>query len=339
MALQHDVLVIGAGLSGLMAARVLGGAGHAVHLLDKGRSVGGRMATRRVGDGKADTGAQFFTVRDAEFEAYVKEWMSQGIVFEWSRGWSDGSLNPNRDGHPRYAVRDGMNALAKHLSGGLDVQVHIEVEAVRRADAGWHLTDKAGNTYTSPALVMTPPVPQTLKLLDNGGVSLPADARAMLESVAYEPCLVIIAEVDGNAGLPAPGAMQRHNSNLYWIADNQRKGISKTHLLTIQCSGPFSRALWDLHDEEVIRKVRVDLMPVMGSDSFEIVAAQVKRWRYSRPTSDLQADYLLADVADASGATAPVLFAGDAWCGARVEGAFISGLRGGRALAEKLASS
>lgn len=337
MALHHNVLVIGAGLSGLMAARMLQDAGRTVRLLDKGRSVGGRMATRRVGDGKADTGAQFFTVRDAEFDAYVKGWIAQGIVFEWSRGWSDGSLNPARDGHPRYAVRDGMNALAKHLSNGLDFAVNVELQSVRRTVTGWQLTDTEGEVYASDAVVLTAPVPQSLKLIDNGGVVLPKEARATLDSVQYEPCLVIIAEVNGATGLPAPGAMQRHNSNLYWIADNERKGISKSHLLTIQCSGPFSRALWDLHDEEVVRKVRIDLMPIMGTDAFEITAAQVKRWRYSRPVSDLSGDYLLVDVADAAGSTAPLLFVGDAWCGARVEGAFVSGLRGGRALAKKLA--
>lgn len=336
MSLHHNVLVIGAGLSGLMAARMLQDAGRTVRLLDKGRSVGGRMATRRVGDGKADTGAQFFTVRDAEFEAYVKGWMAQGIVFEWSRGWSDGSLNPARDGHPRYAVRDGMNALAKHLANGLDFAVNVELQSVRRTVTGWQLTDTEGEVYVSDAVVLTAPVPQSLKLIDNGGIMLPKEARAALDSVQYEPCLVIVAEVNGDTGLPGPGAMQRHSSNLYWIADNERKGISKTHLLTIQCSGPFSRALWDLHDEEVVRKVRIDLMPIMGTDAFEIVAAQVKRWRYSRPVSDLPGDYLLVDVADAAGSTAPLLFVGDAWCGARVEGAFISGLRGGRALAEKL---
>ncbi|MFN5604922.1 MAG: FAD-dependent oxidoreductase, partial [Actinomycetes bacterium] len=41
-------VVVGAGLSGLMAARTLASRGWSVVVLDKGRGVGGRMATRRI---------------------------------------------------------------------------------------------------------------------------------------------------------------------------------------------------------------------------------------------------------------------------------------------------
>ncbi|MCZ2097620.1 MAG: FAD-dependent oxidoreductase [Anaerolineae bacterium] len=118
-AIATDVLVVGAGLAGLMAARTLVEQGARVIVVDKGRSVGGRLATRRIDGGVADHGAQFFTVRDPAFGAFVERWITEGLVFEWSRGWSDGSLSVTRDGHPRYAVRGGMNALAKHLAKGL----------------------------------------------------------------------------------------------------------------------------------------------------------------------------------------------------------------------------
>src|SRR4051812_5903801 len=71
-----DVLIVGAGLAGLMAGHVLADAGKRVVLLDKGRSVGGRMATRRIGGGLADHGAQFFTVRDPEFGKFVERWIA-----------------------------------------------------------------------------------------------------------------------------------------------------------------------------------------------------------------------------------------------------------------------
>ncbi|MEZ4560486.1 MAG: NAD(P)-binding protein [Caldilineaceae bacterium] len=114
-----DLLIIGAGLTGLMLATALVEQGdpRRILLVDKGRSVGGRLATRRMGGGRADHGAQFFTVRDKFFEHYVNKWLAADLVFPWSVGWSNGSTDatPN-DGHPRYAVR-GMNAL--HLAGAL----------------------------------------------------------------------------------------------------------------------------------------------------------------------------------------------------------------------------
>ena len=137
-----DVLVVGAGLAGLMAARSLKEQGKRVLLLDKGRSVGGRMATQRIGDGAADQGAQFFTVREPEFGMLVTRWLAEGSVFEWSRGWSDGSLAITRDGHPRYAARDGMSALAKQLAQGLDVRVNVKLMSVKAVDGGWQVEDE-----------------------------------------------------------------------------------------------------------------------------------------------------------------------------------------------------
>jgi renalase len=82
-----NISIIGAGLSGLMAAHALTRAGARVTVLDKGRSVGGRLATRRIGGGHADHGAQFFTVRTSAFAAHVQEWVSDGVAYEWARGW------------------------------------------------------------------------------------------------------------------------------------------------------------------------------------------------------------------------------------------------------------
>ena len=74
------VAIVGAGLAGLMAGRTLAEAGHEVVLLDKGRSPGGRLATRRIGAATLDHGAQFFTVRSEAFAARVDRWEADGLV-------------------------------------------------------------------------------------------------------------------------------------------------------------------------------------------------------------------------------------------------------------------
>ena len=67
------VVVVGAGLAGLVAARALAD-DHEVVVFDKGRSVGGRLATRRIGAARLDHGAQFFTVRGDDFRRQVDDW-------------------------------------------------------------------------------------------------------------------------------------------------------------------------------------------------------------------------------------------------------------------------
>jgi renalase len=84
-----DVLVVGAGLSGLLAARTLQDAGRRVRVLDKARGVGGRLATRRLDIHAADHGAQFFTAHDPAFRRCVEDWEKAGIVRRWSTGVRD----------------------------------------------------------------------------------------------------------------------------------------------------------------------------------------------------------------------------------------------------------
>ena len=54
-----DILIIGAGMSGMAAATDLARAGRRVMVVDKGRDIGGRMASRRIGE------AVLITVRNS----------------------------------------------------------------------------------------------------------------------------------------------------------------------------------------------------------------------------------------------------------------------------------
>lgn len=324
-----DVIIVGAGICGLMAARVLKDAGKEVILIDKGRSIGGRLATRRIGEGAADHGAQFFTVRTPEFGVYVERWLAEGLVFEWSRGWTDGSLIGTRDGHPRYAVRGGMNQLAKHAGEGLQVFTDVRVKAVRSQLGRWYVDMEGKGQLAASAVLLTPPVPQALELVESGGVGLHAEDEAALKAIQYEMCLTAMFLVDRPIFLPSPGAIQRENANIHWIADNRAKGISpEATILTMQATGTYSRQLWDQTDESILNAFRVDVMPILGET--RVLDAQLKRWRYSRPVSVYPERTLIAR------GHGNLLFAGDAFGGPRLEGAVLSGLAAGKVLLDRL---
>jgi NAD(P)-binding Rossmann-like domain len=84
-----DVLVVGAGMAGVTAAAELQRAGRRVLVLDKGRAVGGRLASRRVGAATFDHGAQFITARMPRFAALIEQCREAGVVEEWCRGFAD----------------------------------------------------------------------------------------------------------------------------------------------------------------------------------------------------------------------------------------------------------
>ncbi|MBC8098306.1 MAG: FAD-dependent oxidoreductase [Armatimonadetes bacterium] len=325
---QADVIIIGAGLSGLLAANAVQQQGKSVMVLDKGTSVGGRLATRRLGAGLADHGAQFFTVRDPEFQAVVEGWLSAGVVYQWALGWSDGSLQPvSDDGHPRYAAHGGMNAIARHIAQTVqEVRVNIKVTAVKALVDSYEVLDEGGQQYLAKALMMTPPAPQALALLDAGDVRLNAEDRTALEQIRYQPCLTGLFRLAGDVQLPTPGAIQRRDAPISWIANNKQKGISPDEtIITVQADGDTSAQWWDDPDERSLNALRTDLLPWLPEGAV-IVEQQLKRWRYSAPVVLHPARYLRA--ADLP----PLVFAGDGFMHPRVEGAALSGLAAAAAL-------
>lgn len=332
---SSDVLVIGGGLAGLMAARALQAGGWRVVVLDKGKSVGGRLATRRIGEGQADSGAQFFTARAPRFREYVDRWLADDRIYQWSQGWSDGSaaVGPS-DGHSRYAAREGMSALADYLAAGLTVETGRSVTAARVDGAGWQVS-VAGEAadWRASGLVLTAPVPQALGILASGGVSLAAADQEALAFIRYAPCLCGIFRVDGHSILPGPGAIQRPGEPLSWIADNKRKGISPAEtVITVHASPDYSRELWEADDSTIREALAAAVLPFLSTNS-RIVETQIQRWDYALPTRLHPERTLVA------ANLPPLAFAGDAFNGPRIEGAFLSGLAAAEALAEVLGSA
>src|SRR3712207_8230959 len=110
----NSCIMVGAGISGLVAACELSDAGWRVVVLDEGSGVGGRMATRRLGDGTFDHGAQFFTVQSGRFGRVVAGWLEAvaGRAGAPRSPPARGRLQPNRDPHP--AEPGGANTAPTH---------------------------------------------------------------------------------------------------------------------------------------------------------------------------------------------------------------------------------
>ena len=167
--------IIGAGLSGIIAARELARQGHDVELVEKSRSVGGRLATRRIGDGRADHGAVYFTVRGEELEREVQSWMNANWVQVWYA-----------DPYPRYVAINGMNALAKRLAEDLTVQLNKRVENVQVEEDGTVTVKTDVTTRSYDQVVMTAPLPQSFELLG----SLVDQIKPALLRLVYSPTIV-----------------------------------------------------------------------------------------------------------------------------------------------------
>lgn len=319
------ILILGAGMSGLTAARELKAAGHDVTVVDKGRGIGGRMATRRFEGGVFDHGAQFFTNRSEEFRVARGAWEDAGVATHWFDGFpSPGNAKPN-DHHPRFCGTRGMTAICKFLGEGLDVQLDAEIASLDRTGEMWRATTKTGQTFEAQQVVLTAPVPQSLALLDEGGIKLPSEVRQQLESLRYEPCFAVLVVLKGASHIPAPGLFYLNSEPIWWLADNFQKGVSpRAGCVTLHSGPAFAREHYERDQTEVGQLLIDAAHDWLGS---EVETFQVRRWRYSKPENPLEVGALAAP-------NLGLVFAGDALMGAKIEGAFLSGLAAARALQE-----
>jgi predicted NAD/FAD-dependent oxidoreductase len=308
------VIVVGAGLAGLMAARELTEAGHEVSVLDKGRSPGGRLATRRMAGARLDHGAQFFTVRSDEFRAHVNRWLADGVVHEWCRGFGE------QDGHPRYVGTGGMNSLAKHLATGLDVRCNQLVFAIRRDGDGWQVQTDDAVDHPADAVILTAPVPQSFSLLFGAGIEMPEELRG----TDYDRTLGLLAVLDSdNHAVPAPGGVQNPDGTFQFIGDNKAKGVSDVPALTFHFSPAFSAERFD-NDPDALHAELLDAVsPWLGEA--RIVESQVKKWRFATPRRVWPEPCWMVP-------GTRLVLAGDACAGPKVEGAALSGLAAARAV-------
>lgn len=319
--LSH-VGVIGAGMAGLSCARWLHESGVPVTVFDKGRSPGGRAATRG-GETPFDHGAQYFTVADDEFGTEVARWRRDGVVAEWPGRIvaidRAGTLSPSSP-KQRFVGVPGMNAMALELARSIDVRCGVTVAPPVRTGQGWQIADVEGKVFgTYDALVVTAPPVQTAALLADH-VLVPLVMQAEMT-----PCMAVMAVWDEDLGLPFDGAFVNIQP-LAWVSRNGSKpGRPAPQSWVLHASGAWSVAHAEAGAANAVRPLLEAFASAVDAELPLPRHAAGHLWRYALPSQPLDTRCLWDP-------TSAVAVAGD-WCGGpRIEGAWLSG----RAAAQRI---
>lgn len=315
---HRRVAVIGAGVAGLAAARLLSDKGLAVEIFDKGRGPGGRLATRRADGFAFDHGAQYFTIKDARLDPYMKLWRDQILVAPWRGRFGvleAGEFIEQPPSHPRWVAIPGMSGLARQLAADLDVNLAVRIKEARREGDGWRLTDEGGgNRGLFDWLVVAVPPDQAIPLLQDA-----PDLAARAKAAVMEPCWAAMLGFEAPLDLPFEGAAVA-GSPLAWIARNDTKpGRKPGESLVLHANPTWSRDHLEQTPEAALALMTAALTEALGKSPGAPVYGTAHRWRYAQVANPCPGGPRFdADIGAG--------ICGDWTTGPRIEAAWVSGL-------------
>ena len=284
------VIVVGAGIAGLACARELVDAGIPARVIERGRVVGGRLASKRFDDRYADIGAAYLTADDPAFQGRLDSWRVAGLARPWTDTFAvapssePGAGFGSTTGPMRWAAPGGLRSLADDLARELDVTLEHEVRALPEADA----------------VVLAMPGPQAERIAP---VGVPQE---------WSPVLAGVMTFRERGWPDFHGMFVNEHPVLATVCDDGDRRGDRAPVLVAHSTGDFARprlsdplaAAGEL--ETAVRKL-LDLPPAES--------VRVHRWTYAQP----------APGADLFHRQGDLYVCGDAFGKPRVQTAWLSG--------------
>lgn len=328
--------IIGAGISGLAAGRILAKAGHEVTVFEKSNGYGGRAATRYAGDqqkSKVDHGLPMFTVSSPEFRDFTSELLDNNLIQPWGRSISvfDGIgtylKNPNPSDKITYSSVEGMNQIGHYLSRWVDVKKNSKVGGLtyfggnRNNRKAWVINFTSSSTFSADAVIIALPAPQAYGIL-----AMTTDQTKTLkiireiDEIQYRPQYSLMVGY-GEKSLPDWDGMICKSPVLEFISNEASKRDNQEASFVLHASESFSRKHLKSDKEFIIKTLLAEFAEAEGGWVTTPEWQQLHLWKYSRPKKVLDRPFF-----DLETDEAPLALVGDYYNGDTVDAAYRSGV-------------
>jgi len=352
-----DIVAIGAGIAGLICAEQLRQAGFRVVVVEKSRGFGGRAATKRLPDFRADHGLRYLERSGRLLPIFVDALSDRGIFQPWEarfyRVGANGAIEPDSEkpirgvignSHAetpesapetadptRYIAPSGANAIGKFLAQNLDVWRSRRAVSLEPEGDRWRLGLEAVAdgvdaplSLTARCVVAAIPAPQATDLIAHTTAIAP-EAKAAIAAVSYHPSISVMAGYPAElaAADRAWDALQFDGDrDLFWAGVESSKRHGDRLVLTLHAAPEFAAEHFDAPDLDAVGRVLLDrlapYLPALADRSPDFLV--VHRWRYAFVETPFSKDCLSLR------SPLPIAFGGD-WCGTeQAETALRSGL-------------
>ena len=331
---MHDVLVLGAGISGLACARRLAKAGAKVAVLDRADKPGGRCATRWYEGTPFDYGPLFIHGSDPAFLAAVSEAGESGRLAGWPQR-VQGRGTPCQPqafspGETRFAFADGVTVVPRALARGLDVRVNTLVRSIK-APGDEIIVETAGaESIRARDVVLAFALEQSSAFIRALGADA-AGIAALASMFSSLPCLALAAVYRPGMPLPDWDVMYPEDDASVLLVGNEssKRTGAGAPVLVIQGSARWSRRQMERPPEEWEKELLAGAARLIGPWAASPEWTRAHRWRYARldPANELAAP-VVAPLGRSRLGLAGDLFAP----GGGVQAAWLSGDRLGQML-------
>ena len=312
-----EVAIIGAGVTGLATASRLSPRNY--RIFEKSRGPGGRLASKRMDAGRADIGAQFFTVRDHRFQVAVESAVAAGFVTQWKPNmgtFQDHQPIASPDHQARFVGHPYMNSLGRFLSQDIEIQTESRVQTVEPNGDLFRVILTSQETLTADCVLVTAPVDQMVAMLQH------FDVEQLGSRFAMDPTWTTVLSVEeplrGSVGESFDALFGGDHPLFDFIAVEKNKPGRQSNYIVVHATPEWSTQHLESDPAEISELIREAF-----SETFRVTtqARLSHRWRYARPINPkFTAQKGIYQVS-------PNLWvAGDYLAGGRVEGAYLSGL-------------
>ncbi len=338
------IAVIGAGVAGLTAARVLAEARHEVVVFEKSRGYGGRLATRYAGENdntKIDHGLPYIEVSSQKIEPLVKELVDKGVLEPWKGPFvhlnDQGEESTFKPKKKRYIAPKGMNQVGKVLARMVDVRTETKVSGLthigedRSKKRSWMLNFPTGATENFDAVIIATPSKQAYAIL-NMTIDEVATLKLLrdVDAVEYDPSFSLMAGF-GSAEVPEWAMMTCDHPVIESITNetSKREGDTETAFV-IHTTPEFAQQYKDSPRDEVTEIILDEFSDIIGGWGALPDWKQLHFWRYSRAKNPLPYPFM-----EVVGNDAPIALIGSYMNGDDIESAYLSGLAIGKFWTDK----
>lgn len=317
--MKQCIAIIGAGLTGLTLANELKDK-YDIEVFEKSYGAGGRISTRDKNNHEFDHGAQYFTSKTPEFEAFIHPMLEKGIIDSWNVRFAEienRKINHTQEwnnDHPHYVGTPNMSAIGQYLSRNINLHFKKQVNSISKYRNGWLLEDEQSQKLGHFDWVITTiPVQQAINI-----IPLSTTFHKDLLNIKMKGCYSLMLGLKKDLEMDFEAALVK-DEDISWISvNNSKPKRQKKFNLLVHSTNQWADENIDVEQTLVAEHLHKQVNDILGLSINDVAYIDLHRWRYANIARQKNNSTYFIDQKN------KIATCGD-WCiQGRVESAFLS---------------